>query len=261
MGTINSAPSRLASYQPGDTYPNGLDLTRCEIVRAAGHYKAASSGSFRQGTGVMLNSSREVVAFDANAASTFLGVAKWDKVTATQSIVVDERVVFGTALATKTLAHPLLVSGSVVVRSATAFGGTTYTVTTHYTVDHTAGTISHVGTIDVTLPVYVTYVWTLSTEDLYLLDGVNFWNTPDYATVQDGRITVIKAPSVIFTSEWDTAVSYAYTGATSNIYCNSNGIFSSSSSSAKLVGKVEQLPTAADPYLGIELIGQVAANT
>lgn len=257
MGTLIGNPAKRASFQQ-QLFPAGMDLNRSEIHRALGVWKANSGTSFRAGSPVMLNSSGEVVLSDATSV---LGVAKWDKITTKRTVVSDFPVVFGTSGATKNL-KPNIVSGSLQVRSAVEGGGSAFTVTTDYTVNLVNGTITHVGGggITATNTVYVTYARSL-TEDELQLEGKNFWQSLDYVTIQDGRIAIIEAPAQIFTTEWDTAQVYALAGSNSNVYVNSSGLFTSVSSGAKLVGRCINVPSASDPFLGIDFFGQVVANT
>lgn len=262
MATINDGIRRTSTII--EPFPAGLDLNRCDINGAClGDWKAATSASFRGGSAVMQSSTGEIVAFDAANGSTLLGIAKWSKVSLGRSAVIDEEIIFGEDDATKTLAHAGLVASSQVVRSALDQGGTTYTVTTDYTINTTNGTITHVssgGGIDPEEPVYVSYTWSLTEQD-YLDQGKNFWNSNDYVTIQHGRITVIEPPALIFTTEFATERTYTLTGAGSNVYANTSGIFTNNSSSAKLCGKIVQLPAAGDPFLGFRFTGVVAANS
>lgn len=262
MATLFSTPQKRASFEANKAFPAGLDRLRCECNRRLGVWRANSGTTFRQGMAVGLNSTGEVVVFDAANGTTLLGVAAMNKMSLGRSVVTDQSITFGVDNATKNLAHSGLVSGSVVVRSATGGTGTTYTVTTDYTVSLTNGTITHVaaGAIDETLPVYVSFAWSLTEQD-YDFQGKNFWQQNDDVSIQDLRVSVIEAPAQVFTTEYDPSVVYALTGANSNIYANASGLFTSASASAKLCGKVINIPSAADPYLGIEFIGQVAANT
>jgi high-affinity K+ transport system ATPase subunit B len=257
MGTLIGNPAKRASFQQ-QLFPAGLDLNRCEIHRALGVWKAAAGASFRAGAPVMLNASGEVVPSDG---TSILGVAKWDKVTQKRTVVVDAPIVFGTSGATKNL-KPNILSSSLQVRSAVEGGGSPYAITTDYTVNLTNGTITHVGGggISVTATVYVTYARSLTEEELQL-EGKNFWQSLDYVTIQDGRIAVVEAPAQIFTTEYDTDQVYALTGANSNVYVNSSGEFTSVVGSNKLVGRCINVPSASDPFLGIEFHGQVVANT
>lgn len=259
MGTLIGNPQKRASFQQ-QLFPAGLDLNRCEIHRALGVWKANASTSFRAGQAVMLNSDGELVVSDATSV---LGVAKWNKITQKRTVYSDVPILFGTAGATKNL-KPNIVTGSVRVASAVLGGGTVYTLTTHYTLNLTNGTITHVdgggGFIDEAANVYVSYARTLTEDDLQL-EGKNFWQSLDDSTIQDGRMTVIEAPAQIFTTEFDTAVNFALTGATSNVYVNSSGMFTSTIGSNKLVGRCINVPSAGDPFLGVNFFGQVAVNT
>lgn len=261
MGTLISNPQVRASFNQ-QLYPRGLDLNRGQVTRCFGDWKANPGTSFRAGQPVMLDANRYVVLSDG---TSILGIAKWDKITVARTLVVDAAVTFGTAGATKNLL-PNIITGTLVVRSGPESSpGTTYSTPGDYTVNLTNGTITQVpsgsgGTIDPTLPVYVTYARTLTEDDLQL-EGKNFWQSLDYVTIQDGRIAVIEAPAQVYTTEFDTAQVYTLTGATSNVYVNSSGLFTSVSSGNKLVGKVIGVPSNGDPYLGIDFSGQVVANT
>ena len=262
MGTLINTPQARASFQQ-QLFPSGLDLNRSELHRTVGVYRANSGTSFRAGQAVMLNTSGEVV---LSNGTSILGVAKWSKVTLGQTLSVDLPVTFGTAGATVTLfGKTNIISGSLAVRSGLQGAGTTYAETTDYTVNYANGTITQVpsgsgGSIDPTMPVYLTFSRSL-TETEYQLEGKNFWQTLDYVTIQDLRIAVVEAPAQIFTTEFDTDRIYALTGANSNIYVNSSGQFTSVSSGNKLVGKCISVPSANDPFLGIDFHGQSVANT
>lgn len=270
MGTLIGNPAKRASFQQ-QLFPAGLDLNRSEIHRALGVWKAAATASFRAGQAVMLNSSGEVIVSDG---TSILGIAKWDMVSVKRATVIDQPIVFGVAGATKKLKPKIVGSAaanSVRVNSAVAGGGTAYTDTNNgaggddFTVDYTTGDIVHIaagsnGDIDPTATVYASYAYELTESDL-LLEGKNFWQSTDYVSIQDGRITVIEAPAQIFTTEYDTSKTYALTGANSNIYVNASGQFTSTVGSNKLVGRCISVPSAADPFLGVNFFGQVVANT
>lgn len=259
MGHLNSG--LVPAAESLQLYPQGLHLYLTEAPNAKGTWKAREASTWRAGQAVMLNASREVILSDGTAV---LGFAKYPKMSTGKSIIIDEAVTFGTSGATKTLAHPNI--SNVVVRSATGMSGTTYTVTTDYTLNTTNGTITHVptgsgGNISaVTSPVYVSYTWDLTAND-HAFEGTNFWGTQDWVTIQDGRITVIEAPATIYTVEYDTTRAYTLTSTGSNIYVNSSGIVTNNSSSAKFVGHCIKLPTAGDPWLGFEFKGELVARS
>lgn len=259
MGTLDSAPQKRAAFQQ-QLYPAGLDLARCEIHRNLGIWRANAGTSFRAGQPVMLNSVGEIVLSDATSV---LGVAKWDKITVKRTLVVDFPVTFGVANATKNLKPNITASGDVLVNLQPAGAGTTYTLTTDYTLNLVNGTITQVGAggINPLLPVYVSYSRTLTEDDLSL-EGKNFWQSLDYVSIQDLRIAVIEAPAQIFTTEFVTSAVYSLTGANSNIYVNSSGLFTSSSSGgARLVGTCINQPSAGDPFIGIDFRGSSLVNT
>lgn len=263
MGTQNSG-TRLSAFS-NQLFPAGIDLNRSRITVADGTWVAASAAAFRAGSPVMLDSNGAVVI--ADGTKRVLGVAKWPKVTLGTAVVVDEEVNFGSAGATATLAHPNI--SNIAVRSAINGGGTQYTDTVidtgdDYTVNLTNGTILHIaalsnGDIDPTLPVYVSYTWSLTASD-YQFEGLNFWNSNDYWTIQGGFGCVIEAPSKLYVTEYDTRQVYSLTAATSNIYVNSSGLFTTVIGSNLLVGKCISVPSAEDPFLGINFHGQVTAN-
>lgn len=261
MSTLIGNPQKRASTDVTRQFPQGLDMNRSEKNFMAGDWRAADSASFRQGQPLMLNSSREIVVSDG---TSILGVAAWPKMSLGQSVVVDFPVTL-----TGTSAISLLKPGAhapvanIKVRNNTvANGGTAYTVTTDYTVSTSNGTITRVGGGGIAsgTVVYVSYTYALIEAD-YLFEGKNFQNSNDWVTYQDNRIAVIEAPAKIYTTEFDQTQLYAYSGSGSTIYVNSSGQFTSDSSGNKLVGYCINVPGAQDPYLGVKLIGQVAANT
>jgi len=257
MASLIANPQARASFQQ-QLFPSGIDHNRSELHRRLGVYRANPGTTFRAGQAVMLNSVGEVVLSDGTAV---LGLAGWSKVTLGQTLVVDQSVTFGVANATALL-KPNIISGSLQVRSLPQGGGTLYTVTTDYTVNLSNGTITQVGagSIDPTLPVYVTYSRSLTEFD-YQLEGKNFWQTLDYVTIQDLRVEVLEAPFQVYTTEFDTSQAYALTGALSNLYVNSSGILTSDSSGNKLVGHCISVPSATDPFLGVDWFGFNGAQT
>jgi hypothetical protein len=103
--------------------------------------------------------------------------------------------------------------------------------------------------------VYVTYTFALTSLQLSQQQGLNFWNGLDEVAQADDRVAVISAASMLFTAAYDTSVAYALNG---NLYAattnGKEGLFTSSNAgSAVFVGRVLQLPTASDPYLGLRL--------
>jgi hypothetical protein len=236
------------------THPEGLDLGRCQIKEALGVFVADPTSTFRAGMAVMRNASGLVVAADL---TDFLGIAKWNHANTTLAVAVDEAIVL-----TGTTAVSLKNGNVSNVRVALAkAGGTTKTVTTDYTVSAANGTITRVGagTIADGATVYVTYTYQLTEAQMLGMQGKNFWNSMDEVSVNEGRVTVITDAELIYTSQYDTSVSYATTGLTSNLYTagGANAGLLTSATGGKFVGRVFQVPTAADPFLGFRLVKQV----
>lgn len=235
-------------------FPEGLDLGRCQINQALGVFVADPANTFRAGMAVMRNSSGLIVPSDG---SDFLGVAKWNHATSLVAVAVDEAIALPGTTAVN-LKHPTVTN--VRVASAVKGGGTVYTAGgTDYTLNATNGTVTRAGGGAITdgQTVYVTYTWAITEADLTQMQGKNFWNNSDEVSQADGRCTVITDAELIFTTQYDTSKNYALTGATSDVYASvaKPGLFTSdSASSAVFVGRVFQVPTAADPFLGFRLI-------
>lgn len=255
MGSVGLGNNANLGAFLNRTYAEGLDLGRCQIREALGIFVADPNSTFRAGQLVMRDANGLIV---ASNGLDVLGVAKWNHATSMVAVQVDEAVVLvGTTASNLKFANV----SNVRVASAVKGGGTVYTVTTNYTVSATNGTVTRVGGGAITdgQTVYVTYTYALTESMLLQNQGKNFWNTLDEVSVNEGRVTVITDAELIFTSQYDTGVNYAITGATSNVYASTTsgkeGLFTSSSAgSAKFVGRVFQVPTAADPFLGVRLI-------
>lgn len=254
MGSVGLGNNASLGAFLNRTNPEGLDLGRCQIKEALGIFVADPANTFRAGSLVMRNSSGLVIPSDG---TDFLGVAKWNHATTMLAVAVDEALVL-----TGTTAIPLKrgTVSNVRVASAVAGGGTVYTVTTDYTASLTNGTVTRVGSGAITdgQTVYVTYTYQLSAADLLQTQGQNFWNHLDEVSTNEGRCTVITDAELLFTSQYDTSKVYSLTGATSNLYAatagGKAGLFTSDTAgSAKFVGRVFQVPSAADPFLGLRL--------
>jgi hypothetical protein len=222
-----------------------------------GVFVADPANTFRAGMVVMRNAAGLIIPSDGTDA---LGVAKWNHASALLAVAADESLVL-TGVVASNLKHSNV--SNVRVASAVKGGGTVYADTTDYTVGPTNGTVTRValGAIPSGATVYVTYTWQITEADLLQVQGKNFWNTNDEVSQADGRVTVITDAELIFTTQYDTSKVYTITGANSNLYAatasGKGGLFTSDSAgSAKFMGRVFQVPTAADPFLGLRLIKQ-----
>jgi hypothetical protein len=260
MGSVGLGNNALLGAFSNKIFREGLDLTRSQIRENLGVFVADPTATFLQGMLVMRNSAGLVV--PSNGLDV-LGVAKWNHATSLLAVEVDEAIVL-------TGTNPSsLKRGNVSnlrVASAPAGGGTVYTVGTDYTFSGPNGTVTRVAAGGITSgsTVYVTYTFVIPTQDLYQTQGVNFWNNLDEVSQADGRVTVITDSELLFTTQYDTSRVYTLTGATSNLYASTaagkEGLFTTDpAGGAKFVGRVMQVPTASDPYLGVRLFKSAIA--
>lgn len=242
MGSLNTDAGRLAAFT-GQPYPNGLDLGRCVIMQDLGVFLADPAATFRQGQIVTKGAAGITAANKTNA----IGVAKWNKATSLKGVVVDEPVVL---VATTASNLKFANVSNVRVQSAANQGGSTYVVTTDYTVNATNGTVTRNGAGGITsgATVYVSYTYDM-TDSQFDFQGRNFWNFLDDSTIQDGRITVITDWSILFTTQYDTTLTYAVGTA---LYSSATGLWTTDSTGGAVkLGSVLQAPTASDPFLGV----------
>ena len=262
MGTLASNPAAAAAFD-GQIFKKGLDLGRSVIGRDLGTDVADPNATIRAGMLVSRNASGFVI--PANLSDVY-GVAKWGKTSLGVSVNVDEAIVLNGTAATN-LARGNV--SNVSVRSLPNMGGTLFTGGgTDYTVNAGNGTVARNGggAIGDGATVYVTYTYALTDAD-YDIDG-RFWqNQPENrAQFNENRITVITDWARLFTVEWATGtgvasgLTYGLTGANADLFCDANGKFNNTSGGgAEFVGKVYQLPTASDPYMGVTIHGNPVA--
>jgi hypothetical protein len=249
MGSQGLTSGRLAAFQ-SDVFASGLDLGRCEIIRNLGVYKAADAATIRQGMLVKLDASGELVACNS-AGEKALGVAKWNKVTLGLLKIADEAWIAPANGATTALSRANV--SNVTLRAAVGHAGTRLG---EFTVDAATGVITNDDADASTFVEGTTYYATYNsemTETDYRFQGKNFFNNMDDATIAEGRMSVIQGPGTIFTTEYASGNSTAMTiGAP--VYTTTGGQFTAVAGGANsIVGHVIQLPTAADPFLGVTL--------
>jgi len=257
MGTLVGSPAAMAAFD-AQINKKGLDLNRSVIHRDLGTEVAAAAATIRPGQLVSRDASGFVVG--ATGVDVY-GIAKWGKVPFGVSVVVDLPMTLNGTTAVSTGKANI---SNVTVRSAPNMAGTVYAGGgTDYNVEAVAGTIARDATT--TIPdgatVYVTFTYALTDAD-YNFDGRFFQNQPaDRTLYQEDRITVITDWARIFTIEWTTGddaadainSTYTITGATAKLYCSPEGKFTNDSGAGArdFVGKVYQVPTAQDPYMGV----------
>lgn len=252
---MGSDGSKLAAFQ-SDVHATGLDLRKSSISRDLGVWRAADAAEFEQGQMLSLNADNELVLADGG---NVLGVAKHNKINLQKAAIVDE-VATVTASGVSQLKHGNV--SNLVVRTAPDQGGTAITATGDYVLSAANGTLTWEASpaeVSDGDTVYVSYTYDLTNSD-YKFQGRNFFNGLDDAEFADGRMTVV-LEGVLFTTQFDTAQTYAMTGTGSNLYCGGatpglEGLFTNDSAEGTYVGKVIQLPTAEHPYLGVLFHGK-----
>lgn len=253
---------RWEAYQSG--LPIGIDLKRSSIGKNLGTYVVNESTTFRAGMLVQLNAAQEIVVCDGTVP---MGFAKYDKTTSLYETVVDEYIQLNaldlTNLANANLWTGLGVNKGIRVASGPQGSGTVFTNTAEagndYTISTTNGTIvrsnpSDIGDGDY---VYVTYMYEVPMSKMQF-EGKNFWNTLNATEYTSGRMTVITDWSVVFTSQYDPSRVYAV-----NSVVEAGAVGDGLAGLVTLtgvgagpnIGRVMQVPTAADPFLGVRFYG------
>lgn len=252
MGSLlNSANIAAPNFQVNK---KGLDEVRSKFTSDIGIYQAAAGSAFMQGN-IMTQGAGGY--WDICAGTDAKGISRANKIAFGTAVMVDVAVVM-TGTTAQSLGRANV--SNVAVRSAVAMGGTQYTVTTDYTVDATAGTVTRVaiGAITSGQTVYVTFTYALTAAD-FKYDGRTWWNNAlDEVTPNANRVSIIQDWSLLFTVQYDTLRQYTLTGVGGNLYCSAAGQFSNNISGDYL-GNCMQLPTASDPYMGVISNGNVVA--
>ena len=251
------ASQNWETYQISD-FVTGLDLKRSQYTEDFGNWYALETTTFRAGMLVGLDANQNVV---RSVGTHVLGFAKASKSTTIYAYVVGEYIQLNALVAT-TLANANLLTaagGAAGVRVAAALTGAAYTegAFNDYTVNYVNGTVVRVG--GSAIPdggyVYVNYAYQMTAAEIER-EGHNFWNYDNDVTIQDNRVTVIQAPAAIFTSQYDPSRTYAvedavYAGVTGELL---EGLVTTSNT-GQYIGRVLQVPTPSDPFLGIRFMG------
>jgi hypothetical protein len=240
----------MGAFQ-NQVFQKGLDLRRSKIGDDLGTYITTDATTIRAGQFATYDVNGFVI---PSTGSGVIGVFKWDKQQFGVSVNVDEAIVLNGTTPTN-LKRPNV--SNVAVRSAANFGGTLYTGGgVDYTVTAGAGQITRValGAIPDGSTVFVTYTYQLTATD-FQFDGNTFRNqNNDMVTGQEDRIAIITDWSRLFTMEYDTSQQYQTATSNFRLFCNANGQATSVAAN-DFVGRVHQLPTSDDPYLGMTIHG------
>ena len=260
MGSVGLGNNALLGAFLNRTFPEGLDLGRCQINQALGTYVADPTITFNAGSIVSLSATGLVI---PSAGTDVLGIAKWNHALVYMAAAVDEVLVLPTGGVDVPLKNANV--SNVRVASAVQGGGTIYAIDppgADYSVNATNGTIRNMaGAIGNNATVYVTYTYQLTQAEVTQMQGTNFWNTLDEVSQNESRVTVITDAELIYTTQYDTSQLYNFTNKSdlySSVACH--GLFTSDpANAAKFVGRVFQVPTASDPFLGLRFIKQAIA--
>lgn len=202
----------------------------------------------------------QIASYDANGSLTLssdstnpVGVFKCDKASTLFAVSPREAITISALETAYNLDHANV--SSVLVED---LAGADYTVATHYTINAVNGTITTTASGTTTITegetVYVTYTYQMNAADLEQ-EGRNFFNGND-DTAGSGRATVLQGGWRLYTDQFETDQNYAM-GA--QLYVSTNGRFTSEVLTNSF-GRVVSVPTAADPFLGVEGIFTGDAN-
>lgn len=250
-----SIDPRLEAYNL-DPFASGLDLLRCKVGVDLGVYSAYTNASFYQGQIAAQNTSGEMLLCDGTGAfpvNVPFGVFRWNKSTGLLAVVQDEQVVM-TGVAAHELNHSNILANAIRVTSGPSSAeGVVYTEGVDYTANDVNGTVTRIalGAIADGQTVYVDYTYTPTAAELNAR-GRNFQNLFDDVSIAEDKVTVITDWSLVFTTYYNSSRGFVVA---ENLYCdggNFAGYFTDNSAASRpYVGRVFQIPTATDPFLGV----------
>lgn len=257
------ADPRMSSFQVSSR-AIGIDRKRSVLKSDPGWYVADPTTTFRAGMLVSLDANERVTRC---VGTDVLGFSLYNNTTTEYATVTGEYVQLNGVVATNlkhaNLFWPLTpaVQG-LGVRVAAALTGGAYTESTgvnnDYLMSYVNGTITRIagGAIADGGYVYVNYMYPLTEADLDF-EGRNFWNLTNDVNVSDGKCAIATDATTIFTTAYDTHQTFTvnqllYAGTTAQ---GCEGLVTTTSTGANAyIGRVVQIPTAADPWLGLRFV-------
>lgn len=150
----------------------------------------------------------------------------------------------------------VLSSATIKVTSAT--GMTVYTQGVDYTVNTTNGLLQNllVG-IPSGATVLVWYMYSVLATQIYWDNVSTKWSTgsnydrqPD-DTLGSGKITIAEGDAKIYTDQYDVTQTYTLNAA---LRSDVNSLWSTAATGYSVCGRVIQVPTAANPFLGVQQV-------
>ncbi len=196
----------------------------------------------------------QIASYDANGAATLagsatnpVGIFKADKASTVYAVSAVEAV---TVVALETAYNFNHANVTSVLVDNLAGDPYTEGAGSDYVLNLTNGTITTTasGTTNITTgeTVYVTYTYEMTAADKEQ-EGVNFFNSND-DTQGSGKITMLQGGWRIHTDQFETDQNYAMNA---QLFVSANGKFTSETLTYHF-GRVVSIPTASDPYLGVE---------
>jgi len=149
------------------------------------------------------------------------------------------------------------------VRVANTAGTTVYNQGTDYTVTTANGVITRIvgGSISASQTVMVSYLYTVSSTGVYWDNVSTKWSTgwnydrqPD-DTLGSSKITLVTGDAILFTDQYDVNQTYTLN---QQLYANAASQWTNQAGTTSSCGRVVQVPTAADPWLGVQQVTVVS---
>jgi len=156
------------------------------------------------------------------------------------------------------------ITSTAQVKVTSSSGATVYTQGVDYTASTTNGVITRLagGAIAASASVIVWYAYVLQNAEVYwdnvstqwTAAGQNYDRQPD-DTLGSGKITVAEGDAKIFTDAYDPAQTYTLNAA---LRSNASSLWTTAAGAITASGRVIKVPTAADPFLGVQQVTVLA---
>ena len=155
----------------------------------------------------------------------------------------------------------ILSTGDIKVTNST--GTVVYTNGADYLVNTTNGVITRgAGLIPALATVIIWYKYSLLATQIYwdnvstkwTASGQNYDRQPD-DTLGSGKITVAEGLVKLYTDQYDVTRTYTLNQA---LYSNVNSMWTNAGGFTSAIGRVLSVPSASDPFLGLQQITVVA---
>ena len=168
-----------------------------------------------------------------------------------------ETATFSSTTSLATLQKGNILTTATVKVTNTA-GTTTYTQGLDYTVNTTNGILTNLGVgIAAGASVVVWYMYSVSSNQIYWENVATKWSTgqnydrqPD-DTLGSGKITVAEGDAKIYTDQYDVTQTYTLNA---SLRSDTNSLWTTATTAYSVCGRVIQVPTASNPFLGVQQI-------